>query len=210
MSVMLGAWSIKGVDEEAKSIAKRAAAEAGVTMGVWLESAIFHIADRRLEQAAVTAPKPAIVAGKADDGKRLFNTTIRLSAPAESGNIASLQSDMKSIVETIRAVEENFAVNLAALESRLAAMEDGLLSSQIFLPKPQAAADAADNPKSAYQFDGISASYQPLVMADAVSSNADRAAGVSVLGIVLHWAILLALGFAAFLVGQRLGLNFPI
>lgn len=35
------AWSIKGVDEEAKALAKRAAQISGMTMGAWLEQAIM-------------------------------------------------------------------------------------------------------------------------------------------------------------------------
>ena len=88
------AWSVKGIDQATRDIARRAAAAAGMTIGEWIDHAIkSDAANRGIPVAAnrdapgSTGGRPAVdgisadtvdaIFSRVEDGERLFEARLR-------------------------------------------------------------------------------------------------------------------------------------
>ena len=64
-------WSVKGIDEEAKELARDAAHAAGMTIGAWIDRAIQKaVAEAQTESDAAKKPGMEPVAAVPHPGKR--------------------------------------------------------------------------------------------------------------------------------------------
>ena len=79
-------WSVKGVDRDARDIAKRAAQASGQTLGIWLAEAIRAFAEAQAVHAAESnswgdpaAPAPAAAAAAPVDDGRIAEIEERLA-----------------------------------------------------------------------------------------------------------------------------------
>lgn len=225
------AWSIKGIDEEAKAIAKRAAADAGVTMGAWLEAAIFSVAKAGLTKnqkpqpqatpmQAAPMPVPPPVPGLSPMAstphgdvveKRFFNTTIRLASNAINPNLTpALAEELNRMQQRL---DDHFAsvqFRVDDLELRLTQMIQNLpAASTTSLPAPAASASAEIAPDiaapSVPEKMELSTQYSASYAAPMPNVSADAEQSVFAPRNLLRLALIVALALATFLIGQRLG-----
>ncbi|TAH36205.1 MAG: hypothetical protein EYC62_03665 [Alphaproteobacteria bacterium] len=213
MSAVLGAWSVKGVDEEAKSIAKRAAAEAGITMGAWLEAAVMHVARKGFETSSLSLTKNnpltsgTMVESAVGDvqEQRLFNTTIRVAPRDLLPSATGTSTGLAAIADSVNQLEAGLQRTIDILEARLVELEDGMRQMRNLLPANRTALPTLtqSEPQIAYyELGQISADYKPL---QSMPTGASEFFSTDNL---LNLAVIVALGVAAFLAGQRLGFDF--
>lgn len=210
MSAVLGAWSVKGVDEEAKSIAKRAAAEAGITMGAWLEAAVLHIAQKGFIDLPTVTSKigdlttDATTTGKVQE-QRLFNTTIRVAPRDLLAQTSTNSTGLAAIADSVNQLEAGLQRTIDILEARLVELEDGMRQMRNLLPASRTGLPSVtqNTPQiSYYELGQISADYKPL--SNLPNTKSDFFSPDN----LLNLAVVTALGVAAFLAGQRLGFDF--
>ncbi len=227
MSAVLGAWSVKGVDEEAKAIAKRSAAESGITMGAWLEAAIMHIAkggvqqdvektlqdvrnlvqspDMSMDRADLTAPN--IVASE----KRLFNTTIRIAPQNGAQNSPFNPAGLAAIADSVNDIEQALQSSLGQMQMRILELENSMQQVRNLLPAPGKSAPAMLTASTdLYAMTDISAEYHPLALPPASTETSlfGNSKNAETWDDLLTLAVIVALGVAAFLAGNRLGFDF--
>jgi len=207
------AWSIKGVDEEAKSLAKRSAAECGVTMGAWLEAAITHITQKSGDEIVDQSKpwpqsvdtRPAVPAENLVSGQKIFNTTIRMGqlVPSPSGPAnAAILDEMQKLHQQMRGGFDD-------IENRLSLIETNLDNVTKSLPSPAEMVESQISAPASrgYALEGISANYQPMSLATSALLIAGPPPSIAVINSVLRWMIVATLGVIAFLVGQHLGVT---
>ncbi len=216
----LGAWSIKGVDETAKALAKRSAAEAGITMGAWLDAAILRIAQK---QNVITSA-PAFTATTASDGpstgsttalvpttdavantQKIFGTTIHLGNQPISAPVAALQQDL-------RQVETRLAEDLQSLAERVELLEQIAPA----LPQPSSTTVVEDYvlslSQASYTPPGAESAAWAGIPVPAAKPTALPSAGINYWDFTIRVGIMLTLGVIAYLLGQRMGvdLSYPL
>lgn len=213
----LGAWSIKGVDETAKVLAKRAAAEANVTMGVWLEAAIAKIARHQgigadvktdtIDSMHSAAPAPALslpaptVSGKT--GQKIFGATIHL------GNLPALPADIGQLPQQIAQIEKQLAEDFSALTDRVEHIEEILTARLPAQPPVPEENYTIATTGAVYDLSAInimmSAPPQPQASPAAPAPALPSWRGYADMSLRLAiWLTLLAI---AFLLGQRLAVG---
>ena len=78
-------WSIKGISEDARAVAKEAAAREGITMGEWLTRAISRAGGGEAPEMAVSIPDETAeeIAGKEVEATTLRDEIARRVREAE-------------------------------------------------------------------------------------------------------------------------------
>lgn len=206
------AWSIKGVDEEAKSLAKRSAAECGVTMGAWLEAAILHISKKTgspepLTDSAAAWPQSVdtrpVAAADISSGKKIFNTTIRMGQLVPDNAAAN-----SAILEEVQKIHQQMRDGFDDVESRLALIETNLEEVTKSLPAPTVGESLASPAARDYALETISASYQPMAVSALLPPpSVQTPPSIAMVNSVLRWMIVATMGVIAFLIGQHLGVT---
>ncbi|MGE0252803.1 MAG: hypothetical protein AB7G80_07250 [Dongiaceae bacterium] len=172
-------WSVKGVDAEARALAKASANRAGMTMGEWIEQAIMAAANRNPAPSPAPAakvapekiPSPLINLGSADPAAKA-----QPKAPPLKGVIKNDPPKMadSASMKTWREMDDKIrqlTATVAGLEQRL--REAHSVSSA---PAPAAAPETAESLTTRH---------------------------------FMRWVLMIALaafmGWSAFLLGQQLG-----
>lgn len=221
----LGAWSVKGVDEQAKALAKRAASEAGVTMGVWLEAAIARVAQKqngtapnlpKIVGAAPVLPKssalPAPTTSSSLTAQKIFGTTIMVGNPPANPAIAELQ-------QAVVTMEERLSGDIVALAERLEVLE-------VVAPTFLSLTEKPDTIEESYSIAVTEATYTPpgteygavwaslpgsvqgIANTPSSTNIAPKTGATQMVDVCIRAGILVALGVIAYLLGQQLGLGF--
>lgn len=95
-------WSLKGVSPEAREIAKKAAAQQGITIGEWVSRAIRDVGPRPESDAAsqVTPVSDATTADDAIDGEAVREAVRARIYDAEE-RVAHMVGPLQDIIERL-------------------------------------------------------------------------------------------------------------
>ncbi|MBT5266794.1 MAG: hypothetical protein HOL85_18295 [Rhodospirillaceae bacterium] len=100
-------WSIKGISEDARAVAKEAAAREGITMGEWLTRAISRAGGGEAPEMAVSIPDETAeeIAGKEVEATTLRDEIARRVREAEDRMVGLIGPLEEVITEMSRRLE---------------------------------------------------------------------------------------------------------
>ena len=105
MSKLTNSWSVKGVSEEARALAKQAAADSGISLGQWMNQTLIQQASQK------STPKTAMGPGT-------------VSAPETALSPSELQQVIAVMDNKLQRLESKMQNDLTILHRQLCRMED--------------------------------------------------------------------------------------
>lgn len=105
MSKLTNSWSVKGVSEEARALAKQAAADSGISLGQWMNQTLIQQASQK------STPKTAMGPGT-------------ISAPEAALSPSELQKVIAVMDNKLQRLESKMQNDLTILHRQLCRMED--------------------------------------------------------------------------------------
>jgi hypothetical protein len=105
MSKLTNSWSVKGVSEEARALAKQAAADSGISLGQWMNQTLIQQASQK------STPKTAMAPGT-------------VSAPEAALSPSELQKVIAVMDNKLQRLESKMQNDLTILHRQLCRMED--------------------------------------------------------------------------------------
>lgn len=115
MTKALNSWSVKGVSEEARALAKQAAAEAGLSLGQWINQTLMQQTEK-----------------KTKDSAPLINSGSTTQPPLSE---AELQKALSIIEFKLQRLEGKMQEDLAFLHHKVCSMEEQV--NETVLAKPE-------------------------------------------------------------------------
>ena len=105
MSKLTNSWSVKGVSEEARALAKQAAADSGISLGQWMNQTLIQQASQK------STPKTSMSPGT-------------ISAPETALSPSELQKVIAVMDNKLQRLESKMQNDLTILHRQLCRMED--------------------------------------------------------------------------------------
>ncbi len=105
MSKLTNSWSVKGVSEEARALAKQAAADSGISLGQWMNQTLIQQASQK------STPKTSMAPGI-------------ISAPEAALSPSELQKVIAVMDNKLQRLESKMQNDLTILHRQLCRMED--------------------------------------------------------------------------------------
>ncbi len=205
MANIQSAWTIKGVEEEAKNIAKQSAKKCGTTIGSWLEELIFSNSPKQYvkqDYAKISSGRgqSKVIAQKSHSRlpqimpENASTPSIRLQGPMFTGGF-DLSVFEQKLDRAIADMESRLARLERQVQEALKATEEKNKLQNLIAAAP--VLSAALNPVQKFSLQSsYAAQYAPADM-PSMQGRKER-----------HWMQLLVLtllGLCAFLLGEKLG-----
>lgn len=126
MTKALNSWSVKGVSEEARALAKQAAAEAGLSLGQWINQTLMQQTEK-----------------KTKDSAPLINSESTTQPPLSE---AELQKAIAVIDQKLQRLEGKMQHDLTILHRKLCRMEEQVTETLLAKQEMPASHSPTTNP----------------------------------------------------------------